>query len=239
MDNSTANEQRTSCDIRKIRLKGELGKRFGKVHKLAVKTPAEAIRALCVLKRGFKEFLLESEKHGIVYRFLVQREELTTSSDEFQMWYGAQAEFHLIPIIRGSKRGGLFQLIAGAAMIGLAFWNPLGWATIGGTGFLSSAATLPLTIGASLVLGGISQLLVPVPKVSGPQERPENKPSYLFNGAVNTTEQGQPIPLLYGELIVGSAVVSAGLTDKEIPIRTNSTSNNETRGKLKFKRVSG
>ena len=104
---------------------------------------------------------------------------------------------------------------------------------------LSSAATLPLTIGASLVLGGISQLLVPVPKVSGPQERPENKPSYLFNGAVNTTEQGQPIPLLYGELIVGSAVVSAGLTDKEIPIRTNSTSNNETRGKLKFKRVSG
>ena len=55
-------------------------------------------------KRGFKEFLLESEKHGIVYRFLVQREELTTSSDEFQMRYGAQAEFHLIPIIRGSKR---------------------------------------------------------------------------------------------------------------------------------------
>ena len=62
MDNSTANEQRTSCDIRKIRLKGELGKRFGKVHKLAVKTPAGSHPShMCFKKRDLKEFLLESE----------------------------------------------------------------------------------------------------------------------------------------------------------------------------------
>ncbi|HDR1874522.1 tail assembly protein [Pasteurella multocida] len=233
MDNSIATEQRTSCDIRKIRLKGELGKRFGKVHKLAVKTPAEAIRALCVLKEGFKEFLLNSEKHGIVYRFLVQREDIDGTPEEFQMQYGAKTEFHLIPVIRGSKRGGLFGLIAGAALIGLSIWNPafLGLSTFGGTGMLANVATVPFMIGASLALGGISQLLTPIPKIDGPQERPENQPSYLFNGAVNTTQQGQPIPLLYGELIVGSAVVSAGLTDKEIPVRTGSQSNSSNLGK--------
>ncbi|WP_332857020.1 tail assembly protein [Pasteurella multocida] len=239
MDNAIATEQRTSCDIRKIRLKGELGKRFGKVHKLAVKTPAEAIRALCVLKEGFKEFLLNSEKHGIVYRFLVQKEDIDGTPEEFQMQYGAKTEFHLIPVFRGSKRGGLFGLIAGVALIGLAIWNPFGWAAIGGTGMFAGTAIMPLAIGASLALGGISQLLTPIPKMDGPQERPENQPSYLFNGAVNTTQQGQPIPLLYGEFIVGSAVVSAGLTDKEIPVRTSPQSNSGNSGKGNSLKLAG
>ncbi|HDR1061757.1 TPA: tail assembly protein [Pasteurella multocida] len=238
MDNSIATEQRTSCDIRKIRLKGELGKRFGKVHKLAVKTPAEAIRALCAIKKGFKAFLLKSEKHGIMYRFLAQKEEIEGTPEEFQMQYGAKTEFHLIPVFRGSKRGGLFGLIAGAALIGLSIWNPafLGLSTFGGTGMLANVATVPFMIGASLALGGISQLLTPIPKMDGPQERPENQPSYLFNGAVNTTQQGQPIPLLYGELIVGSAVVSAGLTDKDIPI-DNRQEEQQSNGKLGLKKL--
>ncbi|MFP4773097.1 tail assembly protein [Pasteurella multocida] len=237
MDNSIATEQRTSCDIRKIRLKGELGKRFGKVHKLAVKTPAEAIRALCAIKKGFKAFLLNSEKHGIMYRFLAQKEEIEGTPEEFQMQYGAKTEFHLIPVFRGSKRGGLFGLIAGAALIGLAVWNPafLALSTFGGASMLANVAIVPFMIGASLALGGISQLLAPIPKMNGPQERPENQPSYLFNGAVNTTQQGQPIPLLYGELIVGSAVVSAGLTDKDIPIGNRQSE--QAGGKLGFKKI--
>lgn len=221
MDNIIATAPPTLYATRKIRLKGELGKRFGKVHKLAVKTPAEAIRALCVLKKGFREFLETSEKCGIVYRFLVQREELSDKCpEEFYLQHGSQSEFHLIPVIQGAK-GGLFNFILGGALIALAWWNPLGWTAVGGTGMFASFAATPLLLGASFILGGISQLLTPVPKVQTPQERPENKPSYIFNGAVNTTQQGQPIPLLYGELIVGSAVVSAGLTDKEIPLDTN------------------
>ena len=124
-------------------------------------------------------------------------------------------------------------------MIGLAFWNPFRMGYYRRYRLFKQRGNLATYDWCITCTWRHQPLLVPVPKVSGPQERPENKPSYLFNGAVNTTEQGQPIPLLYGELIVGSAVVSAGLTDKEIPIRTNSTSNNETRGKLKFKRVSG
>ncbi|MDH3003519.1 tail assembly protein [Pasteurella multocida] len=202
-----------------------------------MKTPAEAIRALCAIKKGFKAFLLNSEKHGIMYRFLAQKEEIEGTPEEFQMQYGAKTEFHLIPVFRGSKRGGLFGLIAGVALIGLAVWNPafLALSTFGGTSMLANVAIVPFMIGASLALGGISQLLAPIPKMNGPQERPENQPSYLFNGAVNTTQQGQPIPLLYGELIVGSAVVSAGITDKEIPVhqKTNQSSN----GKLFSKRL--
>ena len=42
-----------------------------------------------------------------------------------------------------------------------------------------------------------------------------NTPSYLFNGAVNTTAQGHPVPIGYGRLIVGSAVISASIVTTE------------------------
>jgi len=42
--------------------------------------------------------------------------------------------------------------------------------------------------------------------------------SYVFNGAVNTTAQGHPVPVGYGRMIVGSAVISAGIDVDEIPV---------------------
>ena len=57
----------------------------------------------------------------------------------------------------------------------------------------------------------------PDAQASEPSERPENKPSYSFNGAVNTTAQGHPVPVGYGRLVVGSAVISAGIDVDEVP----------------------
>ncbi|OBX11375.1 hypothetical protein QV07_01630 [Gallibacterium genomosp. 3] len=215
--------------LRKIKLRGELGKRFGKVHKLAVDTPAEAIRALCVLRTGFRAFLEKSEKYGIRYRFLVKQHALSSDdADSFNMQHGRQTDFILVPVLQGRKGGGLFNIILGAALIGFAFWNPFGWSAVAASGFFGGVAQMPLLMGTALVLGGVSQMLAPTPKMEGPQESPENKPSYLFNGAVNTTQQGQPIPLLYGRLAVGSAVISASLTDKDIPIAADTKSMNNS-----------
>ena len=69
--------------------------------------------------------------------------------------------------------------------------------------------------GVSMTVNGIVQLLFPQPKMKAPKERPEDTPSYSFNGPVNTMAQGHPVPLLYGELIVGSAVISAGIEAKD------------------------
>jgi predicted phage tail protein len=67
-------------------------------------------------------------------------------------------------------------------------------------------------------LGGVAQMLAPQPASNEPSERPENQPSYTFNGAVNTTAQGQPVPLGYGRLVVGSAVISAGIDVDQVAI---------------------
>ncbi|NRD60848.1 hypothetical protein HRD49_03720, partial [Corallococcus exiguus] len=73
-------------------------------------------------------------------------------------------------------------------------------------------AGVPLiTAGISLVVGGVSQLLFAPPTATGPDEDDANKPSYVFNGPVNTLAQGHPVPICYGEMEVGSCVVSAGI----------------------------
>jgi len=65
-------------------------------------------------------------------------------------------------------------------------------------------------LGIALTLGGISQLVLGTPSADS-TDRPENKPSYLFNGPVNTVSQGNPVPVCFGMMLVGSQVISAGI----------------------------
>ena len=69
-----------------------------------------------------------------------------------------------------------------------------------------------------MLLGGVAQLLAPDVDSGDPQtyEKPEAKASFLFNGPVNTAEQGGPVPLVYGRVITGSHVVSSGLSTEKI-----------------------
>ena len=69
-----------------------------------------------------------------------------------------------------------------------------------------------LGIGVSLALGGVAQLLTPVPKMpTGTDSTNDPRKSYSFSGVQNTTRAGVPCPVIYGETIVGSIVVSAGI----------------------------
>ena len=74
----------------------------------------------------------------------------------------------------------------------------------------STITTIAAGIGWSLVLGGVAQLLFKPPELQN-SDRTENQPSFAFNGAVNTVAQGNPVPVGYGRLIVGSQVISLGL----------------------------
>jgi hypothetical protein len=70
-----------------------------------------------------------------------------------------------------------------------------------------------------------------VPKGRSANDKPENQPSYAFNGPLNTQAQGNPVPVLYGELIVGSAVLSAGITAKDQAIVPSGTGSNGSGGR--------
>lgn len=192
-----------------IRLYGKLGTRFGRVHRLAVASAAEAVRALCMIKPGFERELMTSRDRGINYAVFLGKKNIT---QEELIDPSGRDEIRIAPILQGSGRGGFFQTILGAALMVFAMW-----ATNGFSGLASWAETMKsgwgivATMGMSMAMGGVMQMLSPQMKGLGAKDRPENGASYAFNGAVNTTAQGNPVPLGYGRLIVGSAVVSAGI----------------------------
>jgi predicted phage tail protein len=71
--------------------------------------------------------------------------------------------------------------------------------------------------GASLVLGGVAQLLTPMPTVpQGADTQDDPRKSYSFSGIQNTSRQGVPVPIVYGETVVGSVVISAGIDTVQV-----------------------
>lgn len=186
-----------------IYLYGHLAKQFGKRHQLNVQSPAEAIRAFCANYQDFKTAIMLHDQPG--YRVLAGKEERAFEAG-MQLPIGSSKTIKIIPVVAGS--GGSFgRILLGAALIGASFFLPT---TPLISGFSFSAASIVSSVGISLLLGGISSLLFSPPKPSSSSERPENRPSYNFNGAINTITQGNCVPVAYGRIRVGSQVISAG-----------------------------
>lgn len=194
--------------MKTIILLGELGKRYGRRHRLDVKSPAEAIRALCANFKDFAAFVSSSHERNVGYRVLNMREDV----DKDELHDPAGQQIAIVPVLAGAG-GAVGKILIGAALIAAAVLT--GGATIGLTGvvFSSLAGQVAFGVGVSLALGGVAQLLAPAPKQASAENQ---KQSYVFNGAVNTTAQGQPVPIGYGRMIVGSAVISAGISIEDI-----------------------
>lgn len=196
-------------DMKTVKLLGELGKKFGKSYKFDISNPAEAVRALCINFPTFKQHLIESEKRGIAYRVIVGKED--QKLEDLHNPSGKDV-IKFVPVLQGAGGNGTFQVILGVALIALAAWNPA---------FLSMSPTTVSSLfsaGAAMSIGGVVQMLTPMPSinVSDANNAPDNKPSYTFNGGVNTSAQGYPVPVGYGRMIVGSAVISAGIVAEEL-----------------------
>lgn len=105
-----------------------------------------------------------------------------------------------------------------------------GAASAAASGMAAEAFTIPLIgavtygriamTGAMMALGGVSQLLSPTPKPSnlGGLEAPDQRASFLYNGSVNTVEQGGPVPVVYGRMRVGSTLISGGISIQQIDV---------------------
>jgi predicted phage tail protein len=117
-------------------------------------------------------------------------------------------EILICPVVSGA--GAVGRIIAGALLIAAAIFIPAGFAIFG-----VGIAGLLFTVGASLVLGGVAQLLSPNKTSSSINKDIEEIQSYNFSGIQNTSRQGVPIPICYGEIVTGSIVVSASIRTED------------------------
>ncbi len=224
-----------------VRLLGDLGERYGSEHKYHdLRSPAEAIKLLCINEPAFLKELTEAHHHGIGYT-VVQADEFLDYGD-LHLPLGKN-DLIVTPVVTGSGGGGVGKVLAGVGLIAAAvFLGPS--AVIGGAGFLGLqvgagiiggiAASAIGAVGASLVLGGVSQMLSPQPTVptiggggfggdrrtspgentnaTGPQgvsRAVSGEQSYAFSGPANTVGVGATVPLVYGKLLIGSHLISS------------------------------
>lgn len=190
--------------LRTIRIYGRLAK-FLKRRKFEaeVASAAEAVRFLLA---NFPHLELELAKGH--YRVSVGNYDLTESELHDP---AGQQEIKITPVVAGA--GATARIIIGVALIALAIINPFGAAAIFGT----AISTIVGGIGVTLVIGGVAQLLTPVPTVPTGIDSPKDpRKSYSFSGVQQTSRAGVPVPIVYGETLVGSVVVSAGIDTVQI-----------------------
>ena len=200
--------------MKTIHLYGFLAEEFGSKFTLDVRTPAEAVR------------LLEANFPGRFAKAMqdkwwrISRKASGPCMVECELHMPTAAnEFHFEPLPQGGFKA-IFGLFLGGTGLGSIF-TPLGLPALGGggAGILGFGGALggfgKIAVGLALlgVLALISGALAPKEEEKTEEEE---KSSFLFNGPVNQTAQGGPVPLVYGQVIVGSTVISGGSKVEQI-----------------------
>ena len=118
------------------------------------------------------------------------------------------AVIHIVPRLAGAKSGGVFQAVLGAALIAVAWWNPVGW--------LGAAAVSGIyAAGASMILGGVAQMLAPKARTPTATNTDNGRQNTYFSSLDNMVAQGNILPVLYGEMRVGSRVISQEVSTRD------------------------
>lgn len=202
--------------LREIRLYGVLGRKFGRVHRMAVTSVREAMQALAVVLPGFAQHLLDGRNPGYQI-FLGQRGKNNVPEAQLDYPVSAREAICVVPVVQGAKSSA-GMIIAGAALLVLAPYAAgalFATGTAFGTAAAIGIAKFSGSIAASLILGGVVGLISEVSRGS-PAARPEGMPSYNFDGPVNLTQEGMPVPLRYGRVLCGASPISQGILTEDI-----------------------
>ena len=176
-----------------VRLLGDLGERYGAEHMYYnLRTPADAIKLLCLNSPEFQEELTHAHEHGVGYRLIQAGADLDV--EDLHLPFGSK-DLILVPVVAGS--GGVGKVIAGVALITAALFIP-GAQVLGFAGFnaalagttgaiIAGAGTALGAIGVSLVLGGVAEILSPQPTI------PKLGNNRLGSGEASSTDGPQGV----------------------------------------------
>jgi len=135
-------------------------------------------------------------------------------------------EISIVPVAVGAInfkkffKSGLGKFITGIAIVGLVvatgglYGAAIPLTAFGGTSI--ALGTVVAGIGISLALGGVLQMLTPVPEEpEGASMDPQS--NFSFSGVQNVSRAGIPLSLVYGhEVFVGSVVVNNGVDTVQV-----------------------
>ena len=221
-----------------VHLMGELSQ-FGDTWETECNTVPDIIKLIDCQTPGFRKYLIDTYEAGGGLD-IVRGSDIIVDPAELLLNLHDE-DIYLTPIPTGAGKAGKVMLLVGLAIIA----QPLIAGLKGGFGAMSFAAsgavgptmtfaqgfaagfgtlTMPTLIGINLVLGGLSAILAGGPETEFNPVTDETPGDKLFNGPVNVTKQNIPIPILYGELIVGGVVISGNFRLRDVAATTAASS---------------
>ena len=193
--------------LRKVKLYGELADFVG--HKeldAVINSTADAIRFLVT---NFPK--LEAHMADKYYKVLVDDYEI--GEEDIHNPIG-QSDISIVPVIAGAG-GGLGKTLLGVALIGFSLASGGGMGVFLKEGFTGLAA-IGMNAGIGLTLMGVSEMLFPLPQPQEFTNEEDPRISFSFSGVQNTSRAGTSHPIVYGEIITGSVVISAGIDTHQV-----------------------
>ena len=195
--------------LKKLKVYGTLRKFLGQAEfEVDLNTPREAVS---FLKCNFDGV----EEHMAIQHYTIQCGTTVITEDLLNM--STQDDIKIIPVVHGNFLG--IILGAGALFGGAAV--SAGTTFLGGSFLSTIVVGLLTTVGTSMVTEGVTSLLAPQQQPLGPTGMDSQDPAalaanYSFTGLTNVTNAGVPVNLVYGEILVGSIVVSNGVDTIQI-----------------------
>lgn len=193
-------------------LHGVLGQMFGKTWTVDVQTVAEGFRAIDINLKG-KLFSYWSQE-GRDEKYRVKLGDYAVE-DEMELRAPSSKDVHIVPVVAGSASAA-GKIIAGIIMIVLTVVTFGGFAAVAA----SMWGMMFVTMGASLVLGGIVQALTPVPNFNSNAGN-DGDQSKTFQGNAMSIAQGGSVPIVYGRMMVTPMPISVSLSNTSSAITRN------------------
>ena len=202
--------------LRKVKFYGELADFIGhKELEAVINSTADAVSFLI---HNFPK--LEAHMANRYYQVLVGDYDIDETEIHDPI---GQSDISIVPVITGAGGGrGLGKILLGAALIGGAFLLPATF--MGGPATFSMSTGLGggllaksmVYVGASLLLTGVSEMLFPLPEPKDFSNEEDPRISFNFSGVQNTSRAGTSHPIVYGEIVTGSVVISAGIDTNQV-----------------------
>ena len=191
-------------------------KQFGTDFKLDCKNVAEVLTALFSQIQGLRQHIQKG-----VYKVRIGSKYLDNRYLEKGLQYNLKdgMTVHFTPVVAGA--GAKVQFVVGAAL-----------AVVGYTMSWTGVGAVVGSVGVSLMLGGVAQMLTKTPSMNSGGSEKEKKQSTSFSGLQNMTAQGRPMPLAYGRILTGSLIISQGIETYDA--ETAKAEENRTNRRLGF-----
>ena len=194
--------------LTKVRLYGDLADFVGhKELEAVIDSVADAVKFLICNFPKVEAYMANRHYQVLVGNYDIDKTEVHDPR--------GKSDISIVPVITGAG-GGTGKTLLGIALIGTALLIPGGGFAAFKAGTQTFFAGLAMNVGVGLTLMGVSEILFPLPKPEDFEDDKDPRISFSFNGIQNTTRAGTSVPIVYGETVTGSVVISAGIDTEQV-----------------------